>query len=76
MEVIDARLTNIFRDVFDDPTLELSEDLARGDWAAWDSLAHVKLVLAIEEEYGIKISFDQVANVRTVSDVKRLIDAG
>ncbi len=75
MEVMDARLTNIFRDVFDDPKLDLHDDLARGDWPAWDSLAHVKLVLAIEEEFGIKLSFDQVAKVRTVSDFKQLIDA-
>jgi acyl carrier protein len=59
--------------VFDDPNLELRDDLSRGDWVAWDSLAHVKLVLALEEEFGVKLSFDQVANIRSVADLKRII---
>jgi len=70
---MNPRLTGIFRDVLDDPNLELRDDLSRGECVSWDSLAHVKLVLAIEEEFGVKFSFDQVANAKSVADFKRMI---
>lgn len=71
--MMSKRLTDVFRDVFDDPNLELRDDLTRGEWAAWDSLAHVKLILALEEEFDVKFSFDQVANVKSVAELKRII---
>ncbi len=69
-----TRLTNVFREIFDDPNLQLRDDLARDQWPAWDSLAHVKLMIALEEEFGVKMSFDQVAKIKSVADVKRIID--
>ena len=39
---------------------------------AWDSLAHMNLVLAIEEEFGISIPYEDVANV-TSFDLLRLV---
>ncbi len=68
-----TRLVSVFRDVFDDPSLEIRDDLARGEWVAWDSLAHVKLILAVEEEFGVKLSFDQVAKIKSVADLKQII---
>jgi acyl carrier protein len=68
-----TKLTDIFRDIFDDQNFQVSDDLTRGDCPSWDSLAHVKLMLAVEEEFGVKLSFDQVANIRSVADLKRII---
>jgi acyl carrier protein len=38
-----------------------------------DSLAIVELVLALEEEFGIKIPDDQVDNIKTVGDAVEYI---
>jgi acyl carrier protein len=73
---VNTRLTDIFRDVFEDPNLELTDDLTREECPEWDSLAHVKLILALQEEYGIQFSFDQVANVKSVRELKQIISNG
>ena len=39
-----------------------------------DSLDAVELIMAIEEEFGISISDEDGSNVKTVSDVVKLIE--
>lgn len=65
-------LTAIFRDVFDDPDLEI-DGLTRSNCAAWDSLAHVKLIISLEEELGVKFTVDQVANLKSVAELRQLL---
>jgi acyl carrier protein len=65
-------LQDIFRQVFDDEGLTITPGTGRRDVADWDSVAHVKLVLSLEEEFGIRFTEDEVSSVRTVGD---LLDA-
>lgn len=67
------KLTEVFRDVFDSPDLAI-EDLSRNNFRAWDSLAHVKLIIAIEEEFDMKFRTDQVANTASVAELRALLD--
>jgi len=71
MEGMD-KLTLVFRDLFDRPDLEI-EGLTRSNFAPWDSLAHVKLIIALEEEFGFKFTVEQVANLRSVEELKRVL---
>ena len=41
------RLNSVFRDVFDDDTLEISEATSADDIDDWDSLAQISLIAAI-----------------------------
>ena len=66
------KLTGVFRDIFDSPDLEIDE-LSRSNFRAWDSLAHVKLIIAIEEEFNMKFRTDQVANSASVADLRALL---
>jgi acyl carrier protein len=52
------KIRNIFREIFDDDEMDISDDFSRGDIEDWDSVAHVKLVLALEEEFGIRLTID------------------
>lgn len=61
-------LQAIFRDVLDEPRLILSDELALGDHN-WDSVATVQIVLAAEAELGVRLTTEQVATLRTASDV-------
>ncbi len=40
-----------------------------------DSLDVVEMLMGLEEEYGITISEDDAANLKTVGDIVKLIDA-
>lgn len=65
--VID-RLQPIFRDILDEPELVLTAALSSDNCGPWDSVAQVRLVLAVEEEFGIQFLTEDVAKFRTVGD--------
>ena len=60
--------------MFDDDGLVVTPDTSRRDVADWDSVAHVKLVLSLEEEFGIRFSEDEVSSVQTVGDFLAAIE--
>ena len=51
----------------------IGPDLQIGDVPLWDSLGHAKLMLAVEDEFEIEISADEVADVQSVQDLESLI---
>ena len=67
-------LQDMFRQVFDDDGLVLSKETSRRDVADWDSVANVKLVLSLEEEFGIRFTEDEVSSVQTVGDFLAAIE--
>ena len=67
MSEIDSRLTDVFRTTFADESIELSPDMTADDVPAWDSISHIQLVFAVEEEFGIKL---------TMQDLEALDDVG
>ena len=67
-------LQETFRQVFDDDGLVVTPDTSRLDLAEWDSVAHVKLILSLEEEFGIRFSEDEVTSLQTVGDLLAAIE--
>lgn len=67
MQLIDS-VQSIFREVFDDPNLTISPSTSPDDVADWDSVAQVKLVLAMEESFGTRFSTSEVAGFHTIGD--------
>ena len=70
-ENIFEKLQEIFRDIFDDDALVISDSTNSSDIEEWDSLNHINLVVAIEKEIGIKFSFEELA---TFKDVGAMVD--
>jgi acyl carrier protein len=62
------QLNSIFQEVFDDPTLVVRPETSPAAIADWDSVAQVKLVLAIEEAFAIRFSSDEVSSIHCVGD--------
>ena len=61
------KLRQIFRDVFDDDSMIILESTMRAEIEDWDSVAHIKLVLALEEDFGIRLSIEEVSAINSVS---------
>ena len=72
-EVIQLRLTAIFRTVFDEPDLQLTRDMTATDVPAWDSLSHITLIVAVEREFGIRFTTAEVAALMNVGDLADLV---
>ncbi len=68
--IFDAVQT-IFRDNFDDDTLEITRETCADDIEDWDSLEQINLLSAMEKKFGIKF---QLADVRGLANVGDLLD--
>ena len=60
------RLTEIFRDFFDDDDIVISDETTSDDIEDWDSLEHINLIVAIEQEFGMKFSMGEVTGMKNV----------
>ncbi len=70
---VHERLTNVFRDVFDNNTLEINDSTTSSDIEGWDSLEHINLVCAIEEEFNINFSMGETVLLKNVGEMEKLI---
>ena len=68
-----AEVQEIFRDVFDDENLVISEDTSAADIDDWDSLSHIRLVVAIEKKFDIKFAFGELQELKNVGEMLELI---
>ena len=75
MSDVHTRLTTIFRDVFDDESLVLRDDLTAEDVENWDSLTHINLIVAIEKEFRIRFTTAEVSGLKNVGELEALAAA-
>jgi acyl carrier protein len=73
MTIIYERLTRIFRDVLDEPSLVLTPEMSAGDVASWDSVNHVNLIVSIEAEFHCRFTIAELEALRSVDDIAELI---
>ncbi len=66
-------IQDIFRDIFDDPSLVITRDSNASTVEDWDSLAHVNLVTAIEKKYKIRFALGELQELKNVGDMIDLI---
>jgi acyl carrier protein len=70
-----GRLTSLFRDVFDDDTLVATPSMTAKDVAEWDSLNHIRLIVAIEKAFGIAFTTAEVAGFANVAQLVDVVAA-
>ena len=68
------KIQKIFRDIFDDQTLQIKRETSARDIEAWDSLAHINLVMAVEHEFGIKFALGELQSLKNVGDMVDVIE--
>lgn len=73
-EVYD-KLTEILQDVFDDDDIVATPTLAATDVDGWDSLAHVRFILAIERGFGLKFSAAKASSFANIGELASAIAA-
>ena len=73
IEKIIGELQPIFRDVLDLPTLQLRADSNASNVEGWDSLAHINLVMAVENHYKVKFALGELQELKNVGEMAELI---
>jgi len=63
------KLNEVFRDVFDDPALTVGEQTTAADIDGWDSLMHISLISAVEEEFDVSFPMKTILAMKNVGDM-------
>lgn len=75
MSAVMPRLLQIFRETFDDDTLVIDDSTTAAQVEAWDSLAHVSLIVAVEKEFDVRFTSSEVNGLADVGALRRLVEA-
>ena len=66
-------VTQIFRDVFDDEELVITDSTNSDDIEDWDSLEHISLIISMEKEFNMKFDIKEVNKLENVGQMVDLI---
>ncbi|AHE68148.1 acyl carrier protein [Legionella oakridgensis] len=68
-EDVVRRMQEIFRDIFNDSSLIVSEHLNTGDIDYWDSLNHINLLSAIQQEFHVTFELNELHDLNNVGAI-------
>jgi acyl carrier protein len=68
------RLAEIMRDVFDVEDIEYRDDLKADDVEGWDSLSHVRFLVAVEKEFGFRFTSAEIDGFKNVGEVLDVVE--
>lgn len=73
-EDILKQLNDVFRDVFDDESLEITGETTAADIEDWDSLMHITLIAEIEDAFDMKFSMKEVLEIKNIGEMVQIIE--
>lgn len=73
-EEIYERLNEVFRDVFDDEEIVVTDETTAADVDGWDSLMHITLIEAVEDEFDISFDMKTVVKMKNVGEMVDYIE--
>ncbi|MGN0683011.1 MAG: acyl carrier protein [Oscillospiraceae bacterium] len=73
-EEVKAKLTEIFRDVFDNEDIELTDATTADDIEEWDSLEHITLIAAVEKAFKMRFTMKEVSSMKNVGEMMTILE--
>ena len=73
-EEIYERLNEVFQDVFGDDGITVTDQTTAVDIDGWDSLRHITLLAAIEDEFDIEFSMAATVKIKNVGEMVDYIE--
>jgi acyl carrier protein len=73
MDAIIERLAPLFREVLNDDNVTITPKSNADSIPGYDSLAHIDIISAIEQEFGITFEFAEIVALGDVGDMVALI---
>lgn len=67
------KLEDLLGDILDLHPAELTDDLTQSVVQRWDSLAHINIILGLEEIYGVTFSTEEIPAIKSLGDMRRLL---
>ena len=67
------QLLPIFRNIFDNDDLVIMSSTTPQDIDGWDSLAHIRLIVAIEKYFDLRFTAAEISSLENVGHISELI---
>ena len=74
-KTIYTRLNKVFRDVFDDDSINVTPKTTAKDIEDWDSLEHITLISAVEREFKMKFKMGEISSMKNVGEMANIVAA-
>lgn len=71
-EILQA-INKICIETFDNKSIVVTEATSAKDIAEWDSMTNLFLIDAIEKEFNLKFSLDEIMNAQCIGDLCKII---
>jgi acyl carrier protein len=72
--IVEERLKPLFQEAFPDAEVDqIGPDTVADDVFGWDSMAHVTLIVSIEEEFGVRFEPDEITGFSNVGELIEMI---
>ena len=71
---VHERLEELFRTVFNNDELSLTDETTAADVEGWDSVAHINLMFSIESEFGIQFAGNELAEFANIGALKHYLE--
>jgi len=68
------KLNELFCDIFDDENIILTRETSSNSIANWDSFAQISIMVACENEFGIKFDVNDISSMNTVGNIIDIIE--
>jgi acyl carrier protein len=69
MDQIETSIQSIFHRVFESDDLVLRPEMTAFDVEGWDSLTHIRIIVAIEKHFLVKFKASEVVSLKNVGDL-------
>ena len=69
----DFKLKEVISNVLGIPTVEINNDSSPDNIEKWDSLSHLKLVMAIESEFNVELSPEDSMDMLSVKLIRIIL---
>jgi acyl carrier protein len=71
---VNPKLVEIVAELFDLEPAAVDDGLTPEDVELWDSMNHLRLVSAVEEEFQIKLSMQEIESIRSLAVLRALVE--
>ena len=73
MNNLDERIKNTMASILNVPVNSLNENSSKDNVEGWDSLKHMNLLLALEQEFNVTIPDEDAANITSYQLIKLIL---
>lgn len=68
------RIRHLAAELFNLPAANISSTSSPADIKAWDSLQHLNLILAVEQEFQIQLEPEEAERMKSICDVVKQVE--